>query len=159
MSLPASLVPMILHSVTPHDAVFLWELACDPEARAQSIEPDAPSWREHQDWLTAFLAAKDQHGWIVLVHHEKAAFVHVRQISRSGGLLSVNVSRRYRGQGVGKTAIHHACTLIQGQKEWGLFAHIKPENTASIRAFEANGFLHVGHSIDRGVQVQVYAKG
>lgn len=160
MSAPAafSRAPVIVHSVTPSDSEFLYALACDPEVRAQSLRPEIPTRDQHQAWITAFLADKSRHGWIVLYQHEKAAFVRLEHNGRLGAKLSVAVAPWARGKGVATSAIYHATLFAQGWG-WLVLASIKPENVASITAFEACGYTKVGPGTESGQDVIVYAKG
>lgn len=154
----ATRAPVILHTVTPSDEGFCYELARDPTVRAQSLDPAVPDYTTHHAWFTAFLTDKQRHGWIVLYQHEKAAFVRLDHISRLGAKIHVAVAPAFRGKGIATAAIYHA-TLFAQNEDWGVMASIKPDNVASIRAFEKCGYVKVGPGIEAGQEVVVYAIG
>ena len=148
--------PVILHRVTSWDSAFLYELTCDPEVRAQSLTPWTPTIEQHGGWLKQFLTDPYRYGWVVLYQHERAAFVWLEHNGRLGARISVAVLPKYRVLGVGKAAIYHA-TLFAHNHEWLTLASIKPENVASIKAFEACGYTLVGPAIEAAQDVVVYA--
>lgn len=159
MSAITARAPIVLRTVTPFDRDFLYTLACDPETRAQSLDPHVPTPDEHAAWLTALLASKDHPAWIALSDWNPAAFVHIQQIARLGGKLSVVVHPDYRGKGIGSAAIYHATLLVKEYADWGVLASVKPENLASRQAFLNAGYTEAGPGIERGQDVIVYAKG
>lgn len=58
--------------------------------------------------------------------------------------VSVYIDARYRGQGVGKLLLQALIEESEASGIWTLQASIFPENTASIRLHEGNGFRQFG---------------
>ncbi len=59
--------------------------------------------------------------------------------------VSVYVKQKYRGQKVGNLLLHSLVTDSEAKNIWTLQSGIFPENKASIKIHEANGFRIVGY--------------
>lgn len=133
---------MKLRRVTRDDSMLLWNWVNDPQVRAASFHSEPISEAEHSRWFeaklnnpnTAIYVAEDGGG---------TALGHLRfEWSREDDAeISISIAAGKRGSGI-------ACTLIRKATEMAardvglrqFHAYIKPENRASIRAFEKAGF-------------------
>ena len=60
-------------------------------------------------------------------------------------MLSVNVAPEFRGQGWGRELIAFSThALVRAHSVLRVDAFVKPDNRASVRLFEASGFLRAG---------------
>ena len=59
--------------------------------------------------------------------------------------VSVYVSDKYRGQGIGTQLLDNLISASETEKLWTLQAGVFPENTGSLRMHQALGFRKVGH--------------
>ena len=133
---------MKLRRVTRDDSMLLWTWVNDPTVRAASFHSEPISKEEHSQWFeatiknpnTAIYVAEDSGGTAI-------GHLRVEWSREDDAEISISIAAGKRGSGI-------ACTLIRraterAAREVGLrqfHAYIKPENRASIRAFEKAGF-------------------
>ena len=103
----------------------------------------APAWEEwNKDHLiVARFVAVDNHeilGWAALTP------VSGRCVYAGVAEVSVYVATAARGKGVGKTLLQSLIKASEENDLWTLQAGIFPENIASIKLHEANGFRIIG---------------
>src|SRR6185503_14164464 len=108
-----------------------------------TFETDAPSWETWDEGHLQFARfvmrdGKTILGWAALSPVSK------RHVYRGVAEVTVYVSERARGRGIGRTLLE---ALIDESKEngiWTLQASIFPENTASVQLHLRCGFREVG---------------
>jgi L-amino acid N-acyltransferase YncA len=108
-----------------------------------TFQTSAPSWEEwNKDHLTtARFIAVDNHeilGWAALTP------VSGRCVYAGVAEVSVYVAALARSKGVGKKLLEALINASEQNNLWTLQAGIFPENTASIKLHEANGFRIIG---------------
>ncbi|CAN5838549.1 GNAT family N-acetyltransferase [soil metagenome] len=108
-----------------------------------TFQTAAPSWEEWtKDHLTtARFIAVDNHeilGWAALTS------VSGRCVYAGVAEVSVYVTTAARGKGFGKNLLQALITAGEANNLWTLQAGIFPENIASIKLHEANGFRIIG---------------
>lgn len=109
-----------------------------------TFQTEAPGW---EDWDQGHLAhsrlvAEDEAGrvlgWAAL------SPVSSRCVYGGVGEVSVYVATEAHGQGVGQQLLTALVAESEAQGMWTLQAGIFPENTASVKLHEAQGFRQVG---------------
>jgi len=133
---------VLLRSATINDSRSVWNLANDFHVRKASFLPDPIPWADHVCWYEAKLLDPDTHFLIAADRSsEFLGVVRFDQGENGNALISVAVPPEARGLSTG-TAL-----IIEG-KSW-LFANsgmkqiealIRPQNGASVAAFETAGF-------------------
>jgi L-amino acid N-acyltransferase YncA len=108
-----------------------------------TFQTTAPSWEEwNKDHLQhSRFVAVDNHeilGWAALTP------VSGRCVYAGVAEVSVYVATAVRGKGVGKALLGSLINASEQSNLWTLQAGIFPENTASIKLHEANGFRVIG---------------
>ena len=123
------------------DAELLWQWANDAEARRSSFHPAPIPWETHVVWLSARLADAATRIFVAEVHGEPRAVVRFQKEDARVAVVSIVVDPDARGRGLGTRALRLSCR--SAARELGLEkvdAYIKPENKASVVAFERAGF-------------------
>lgn len=130
-----------LRAARPSDVDLLFRWANDPLARRMSFSSAPIPWDDHQRWFAAkladptcllFLAEDGSDTPVALVRFD---------IRDERAVVSVSVAPEARGRGIGAHAIRLGAEEAKASARIGeVLAYIKPENTASIRAFRAAGF-------------------
>jgi len=134
-----------LRLVGESDCRLLFEWADDPVARAASFHSGAISWEEHARWFAERL--QDPQSLIYIGENAAGEPVGVVRFQINGEIaaLSVNVAPEFRGQGWGRELIvFSAHSLVRERSVRRVDAFVKPDNHASVRLFEASGFLRAG---------------
>ncbi len=137
---------LFLRAATLYDRNALFRWRNDIRVRAQSIQPDLIAWEEHCAWLEALVLNPNQTLLIAEVDDFPVGVlrfdVRASALNETHAIVSI-----YRVPGgTGKSLA--AQMLVAGHqalnKEYpelqSIYAEIKPENVASIRAFLAAGY-------------------
>lgn len=141
-----------LRPVYEDDCKLLWEWANDPDVRASAFETDSIRWEEHLAWFSRKRADPSCQMFIV-VDSNDFPVGQVRFDIQPNGTAEVDISiaREQRERGYGAEALQLACArLFRTASVKRIISHIKPENMASIRAFEKVGFVGRGRETIKG---------
>ena len=143
-----------LRRVEPEDCKQLFDWANDPEVRKNSFESRPITWPEHQDWFARKLQDPDCHHFIG-VRGEDAQVGMVRfDVAGEDADISVSVDHDHRG-GVGAALIRAGVEAMAGAGQVRhIYAYIKKENVASVRAFERAGFGDTEQVIVQGLDAK-----
>lgn len=130
-----------LRSATTEDAKLIFDWANDAGVRAVSFSSEPIIWENHLKWFEAKLNDANYRIWVA----EDVAGTPVGQvrfqIEGEAATISISLDAGQRGKNRGSLLIWAACRKIFTEtaiKE--VQAFIKPDNQASIRAFEKVGF-------------------
>lgn len=128
------------------DAQLYLDWANDPDTRRQSFTSAPISLETHTSWFTRKL--NDANTLLLVFENETGQAVGQVRFERTPVadmpdevIISLSVDARQRGKGLASQLIERGCVICR--KRWGevtIHAYIKPENQASIRAFERAGF-------------------
>ena len=143
---------MKLRLATPDDWARLFDWRNDPETIAQSWSDAPVETTEHQAWLEKTLADKRARLFIA-EDTERSLIVGTGRLDIRGKKveLSLTIDPRHRGKGYGTLMIDALLVRAGGLTPLPerAVAAVKPGNSASLRAFAANGFTPVKWAEDR----------
>ncbi len=136
---------MTLRPAEPKDCRQVWEWANDPEVRAVSFNTEPIPWESHTRWFEARRSDPDC-VFLIADNSSGAPIGQVRfDLNNAEAVISVSVDRRARGRGFGSELIRRASQRLHEERQvCVIHAFTKPENAASIRAFERAGYRKVG---------------
>jgi UDP-2,4-diacetamido-2,4,6-trideoxy-beta-L-altropyranose hydrolase len=117
------------------DTVFVMQN--EKDARIHFRSKGAPSWSEHVKWFVSFLSLPDSHMWTIDINDTIVGLIRVVNIGRLKNEISILISNRYRGLGVGSFALKE---LISTKEFSYLSAEVLKENKASRTLFTKVGF-------------------
>lgn len=102
--------------------------------------PDELNWNKKFIKDSIFIAEKNSKiiGWCALSH------ISTREVYKGVAEVTVYISSKYRGQGIGKILLKHLISESEKNGFWTLQASIFSENKASIFLHETCGFRIVG---------------
>lgn len=135
-----------LRPAAADDVRNYWEWSNEPGVRAVSFNSDPIPWESHVGWFEAHLADPDSR-LRVASDQSGSPVGQIRFELKNGNpaTISISLSAEVHGQGLGTQLIWMACRELFAETAVdGVKALIKPDNTASIRAFEKAGFVTVG---------------
>jgi len=134
------------------DCKLLWEWANEREVRASAFSSDPIPWEEHVRWFMRKL--HDPRCFLfIAVDNEDTPLGQVRfDIVRDGEAeIDVSIDRDKRGLGYGALLLSKAVKeVIRVTHIRAVHAFIKPNNEASMRAFERAGFKRLSIENVRG---------
>ncbi|MEQ2010477.1 MAG: bifunctional UDP-2,4-diacetamido-2,4,6-trideoxy-beta-L-altropyranose hydrolase/GNAT family N-acetyltransferase, partial [Limisphaerales bacterium] len=135
---------------TADDCRRVWEWANEPAVRAVSFTSDPIPWEQHVAWFTRRLADANTRLW--LAEQTGSPLGQVRfDLDGPTATISVSLDATQRGKNLGALLIWSVCQkLFRESAVETIHAFIKPDNAASIRAFEKAGFEPVGQTTVKG---------
>lgn len=127
---------------TQKDSKFLFELRNDPSVRKKSATTHEIKWEEHDAWLTKSLKMPDRHLFIIKLGEKEIGQIRFdKETDSNTAEVSIALYSEHRGKGIGSQVLKEGCNFAFTKFKYDtLSARIKKENTASIKAFEKNGF-------------------
>ena len=136
----------------PADARLYFDWANDPDTRQQSFNQAPVSLETHTAWFARKLA--DPNTLMLVFEDETGQPVGQVRFERlpvadmpAEIIISISVSAAQRGKGMAVQLIRQGCAVCR--ECWdavAIHAYVKPENTASARAFARAGFILSGES-------------
>jgi len=137
-----------LRPVVRGDADLLLAWANDPETRANSFNRETIKPEEHRAWLEGRLA--DGRCWMCLAEDATGrCFGTVRIEGDEELTVSITIAPTHRGLGLGEKLLSLACAADPHEGRRILRAEVRPDNAASRKIFEANGFRLIAEKPDR----------
>ncbi len=139
-------------TVADADALLAWRN--DPQTRAMSIDSNEVTIESHRAWLARTLASTESS--LFVAEHDGRGLGTIRLDAHGVACLEVSltIAPEERGKGYALALLRAAEAIALARGAVRLVAVIKPENTASRRAFEAAGFYGFVDGVERGVAVQ-----
>jgi RimJ/RimL family protein N-acetyltransferase len=141
-----------LRQARQDDCRLLWEWANDREVRASAFSPDPIPWEEQVRWFMRKLHDPSC-SLFIAVDNEDTPLGQVRfDIVRDGEAeIDVSIDRDKRGLGYGALLLSKAVKeVFRLTHIRAVHAFIKPNNEASMRAFERAGFKRLSIENVRG---------
>lgn len=136
-----------LRPARPADARAVWEWLQDPEVRAAAFSSAPIPWDTHQPWFERRLAPGGEP--YLIAEDERGERVGQVRFERREGILEVSivVAPGARGRGLGRALLREACAGMPRPVQ----ALVRADNPASLKAFEAAGFVRIGTLTVAGV--------
>lgn len=134
------------------DAMLLLAWRNDAVTRRMSLHSEAVSLEEHLAWYTASLSNPLR---VIFIGEDAETGVAVGMVRFDSDAspspiaeVSLNIAPEQRGRGLGRAVLEAAIVALDARHPEirALTAVIRPENTASVRLFEAAGFHRIGES-------------
>lgn len=126
----------------PADMRLYFEWANDPDTRRQSFQSAPIPLATHEAWFARKVI--DPNALLLVFETDENVPVgQVRFEKQPDGevIIGVSVDAAFRGKGLAAALLNKACNVCWQQ--WGnvpITAYIKPDNQASMRAFQRAGF-------------------
>ena len=136
------MVSVRLANLSDSKEVFNWRN--DNTTRKMSHTNEIIDWQEHNHWFDSNLESKSQYLLICYIEgtHEKVAAVRFN-LQNNIAIISINLSPSMRGKGFAVPCLNEAIDyFISKFSSLSIIeAEIKSVNLASIKVFEAVGFV------------------
>lgn len=129
------------------DLIFLYNLRNEETVRNASFSSAIIDLKTHKDWYKKKL--KDNNQLILIGEINKEKIGQIRfEIEKDHAEVSLAISPEQRGKGYGIELLNLGCQYVFSKLNINkIFAHIKPENSASLKVFSKAGFVNKGFKI------------
>ena len=132
---------LFLRPAAMEDAELLWNWANEPTIRAASFHPQPIPWETHLAWMQRKLG--DERVMLLMAEAGEGPVGVVRFEREADGsaVISVALAAAARGRGLGAKLVAAGTRRFVATTDGRVIhAYIKPDNAASVSAFERAGF-------------------
>ena len=124
------------------DAEKMLKWRSNEEARKTALTENI-EWDEHWEWYKKSIKDSDNFLYFGVLKKEEIGVVRFERKSKNLFLISVFLSTKHRGKGIGPELIRMGCEKIFNETDCKkIIAEIKTDNVISIRAFEKAFFTN-----------------
>lgn len=144
-----------LRRARQEDCGTVWKWANEAQTRAVSLSPHPIPWETHVAWFAAHIGAPACRFYIA-TDRDGSMLGQIRyDIDGDEAVVSVGIARELRGRGYGPALIvRGTAQLFADSAVKRIRAHIRPENVASLSAFDRAGYRENGEVHLGGVTVR-----
>jgi len=131
-----------LRPVMEDDFMLLFKWANDPLTRRMSFDTTPISLEDHKKWFNNLLDHQSTQYLFIVEGNKSNNWFPIAQVRfDENGEISVLLAKEFRGKQLAARVIRVGIDYIQRELPLEkIVAHIKPENIASVKAFERAGF-------------------
>ena len=137
---------MITRRAVQSDVEFLYNLRCEPEVRAASWNSLIIECDRHVVWFDELM--DDPNRELYILEDGETQVGQVRYDTKDGGIAEVNVSisNQHYGKGYASEGLFESARtyFANNPAVKTIFAHIKPDNKGSLKAFNKAGYSNKG---------------
>lgn len=143
-----------LRKATYDDLEFFFKLRNDPVVRNISFNSDEITLEKHSSWYIKKIGDSNSHLFVVLSNNGDRVGQTRVDVEGNSGVMSIAIVEKYRGQGYGRTAIQQTSmqVLSDDPRIDKIFAYIRLDNSASLKAFMKAGFSQEDVSEINGIK-------
>lgn len=143
---------LTLRLAEPSDCRRLFEWRNDPSIYRYSFNPFPVQWKEHERWFRKVLADPDSILLIALSEETPCGVIRFDvQRDDESAEVSIYLSPEYQGKRCGATLLRLGETWLKEKKNsvHRLTARVRPDNEASRKIFEKQGFFVQFHQYEK----------
>lgn len=142
-----------LRDAVKEDMDLLFEWANEREVRRNSFSSGKISYEEHQEWFSRILNRPDCRQYIYMQDEEPAGQIRIT-IDGETAEIGYSICAEKRGMGYGSKILELACkrAVCDFPNVRRLTAKVKPDNTASQKAFLKAGFEEAYYAYEMAVE-------
>lgn len=123
------------------DLKQIYEWRNNPLVRKNSFQTDEIKWEEHFSYWTKRMQNTDCYSYIVLLDQTDLGLIRIDKKNNSSYEVNILIAPESQGKGYGIMAIDKTKKIAIKLKIKKLMARVKPDNFASQKIFEKNGFI------------------
>ncbi len=132
-----------LREISVDDAKLVFSWRNDPEIVSLGTTNKTVDWEDHIKWITNSINNSNRRIYLIQLDGVLAGQIRFDRQENNSAVISVYLTREFRGKGFGNKAISLGSDLIF--KDWNnlnqIIAHIRSDNIGSIQSFEKAGFF------------------
>ena len=122
------------------DMKLIFDWSNDEEVRKNSFSSEKIKFEDHKNWFQKKINEADYYILFFLVDGKETGLVRLA-VSDNVGTISYQISREYRGKGLGKLMLELLESyVLENNIASNLYGEVKEENISSQRIFERLGY-------------------
>lgn len=131
-----------LKSVTIADTALIYQWQSDPLTRRYALNPNIPSWAEHQCWMEKKLQRQQDYFFLIECskNSEPCGAIRLDELATNNYLISIFIAPHRHGQGIGLIGLN---LIDQCLPSINIHAMVLAENIASQRLFTKAGYQQI----------------
>ena len=137
------------------DLMLLLEWTNEPETRLNSFNTNQITLKEHTAWFNKTIQNPNAVYFICQVNKIAVGLVRFDK-NENYTTVGINISSVFRGQGLSSTFLKDCSQLYFLKNSLIINAFIKPQNVASIKAFEKAGYSFLKETEIKNAKAVVY---
>lgn len=126
---------------TKDDLMLVYNWSNDPLVRNNSFNSEPIVLNQHRNWFATKIKDANTLFLIALVNNKPAGIIRY-SIEDKYSLVSIMISKAFRGQKLAETFLKKSSVLYFKIEDKPVLAYIKNENIASVKAFENSGYQY-----------------
>jgi len=142
-------------SLENKDLMLLLEWTNEPETRSNSFHTNQISLNEHTAWFNKTLQNPNAIYFICQVNKIAAGLVRFDK-NENFTTVGINISSVFRGKGLSSIFLKECSKLYFLNNSLIINAFIKPQNVASIKAFQKAGYRFIEETQINNAKAMVY---
>lgn len=130
-----------LREVTERDKDLLFRWANDEEVRKKSFSSEKITYEEHCAWFDKMMHNEQILQWILQADEQSVGQIRLT-LKGETAEVGYSICEERRGEGFGRLILRLAAQRVKGEFPdiKRITAKVKPDNLASLKAFERNGY-------------------
>lgn len=125
--------------VTENDVMLVYDWSNDPVVRQNSYDSEPIVLEHHKAWFSRKIKDENTLFLIALFDNQPAGIVRY-EIGNEHAVVGVLIAENFRGRKLSASLLSESAKRYFKQNNLPIFAYIKEENKASIKAFESAGY-------------------
>lgn len=135
---------ILFRLAVPDDAKFFYDIRNEESVRKFSMNTEFIEYSQHEKWFTESLKNKKSVMLVAMSRDSKRIGYSRFNLGDGIALISIGLSKEFRGKGYGTRVIKESCDLLLDNFGVSrIAAQIKKDNLISIKAFEKAGFAKI----------------
>ncbi len=148
---------LTIRNVKENDLEFVFRLSNENEARENSFNSELITYKNHKQWFENQLNKNKKLFFILEYNGLTIGQVRFnKKINYS--VIGISVSKNYRGKGFAVEGLILACNKYFTEYQLPIYAYIKKNNIASVKAFEKAGFKYLRDEKVNNIDSFLYIK-
>lgn len=141
----------MLKPVNLEDIEKIRKIRNQPDVRKWLSKTGFVSKKENIGFWKKFLNENGKKAYAIVENNKIIGMLKLTKISAKDWELGLFISAEIHGKGFGSKAIKNSLNELKKLGAKKVFAKIKPENKASIKCFEKNGFKKSGKFFEKNL--------
>jgi len=133
----------IIREAKTRDSRFIFDLSNEKIVRDNSIKKRKIDWEEHIKWFNKKLNDNNYEFFVIYDEHNNFIGQIRYEISDDKAVVSISITKNFREEKLASKILADSAAILFRNKEKieRVFAYIRKENIASLRAFEKAGYI------------------